>query len=100
MMKRAITRRTTQTRLVAMGTRHELLSAQCPQLACSATHHSRSGLQGVTAKTDTGSDHLSDGQHELPAGHTGSSELHGRDLGQIQRGAGVSCVPSRVGFPA
>jgi hypothetical protein len=51
----------------------------------------------VTAKTDTCSDHLTDGQHELPAGHAGSSDLHRRDLGQVKRGAGVSCAPRKTG---
>jgi hypothetical protein len=38
---------------------------------------------------------LSDGEHELPAGYTGTSDFHRRDLGEVEWSTGVSGCGSR-----
>lgn len=56
---------TTQTRLIATGIRHELHD-QVRSINSSVVH-SRSVIEGMTAQTDSRTDDLTDGEHELPA---------------------------------
>jgi len=63
MMNKAPAIRTTQTKLMAIGIRHDL--GVSSTLAVEL-RYVRSALDGVCTKTDGGTDNLSYGQHQLP----------------------------------
>lgn len=91
--------RITQTKLIAIGIRHELevsLHPVVPRL------YSRSALQSVCAETDGGTNDLTNCQHQLPTvwsafhrffdsdhipGYSYTSNLDWWDLREIQWGA-------------